>query len=719
MRKMTKYHIWKETFLVLCISLLFWKDTTFAIHCKLCAEENANSTMPYYNAPNNRHLFSNNPVKDNKSCLDLANDAFDFTFVDEQCTDYYQLIGYSLCDCSGGIPNDSDNECSFCVDGSDIDDESYNTLWFEESSGATTTCGEVAEYVKRFNSTQDQCSQFQLGGAAKCGCRVVPNGCTLCQDGSEPTNPDFIVDPVLGLTCEQLAQGTKLSSPNSSQCMESQFLGALYCGCPYELPESRFCHLCSLGDDVSQPELPFFPGESTFTCGEMEIMAAYDESYANNYTCRESQVIANVFCGCQRQKSPSVQPTTVHTLSPSHSPSVTPPSSITNSPTIPPSTTPSFVNNCTALRLGIIPITTPQNAELSTITLNFTLALRQEYSVDDIRDDLRAALQTKIGPIVAGCDENDENEGILYVKFKNIDELGEQIISCPQTQNCPIVSFTIDVVSSKIGTVMRNGNRRTLSSLEKTFAKSVIGKDSQYSTRMLQNTTNEKAAEEKIKRIILENVNSLNVPGLLSMTATNDDRSTNGANRPVKIYASSTSIPPWSYALMSIAGVVFVSCLVLWYRQIKNNGKLCPCHNQKEENRKMMLPKKDKAFIKSDDDVSTSSINTKIPIYVAESLEAGSVSPIHISKRDIMDDRESTEEAFTCEERLTSEFTSSSHFKRKIINKRSISFENDSSNSQESASRRDEFPTIEVIKRHSFSNSFNREYVVVENTVLL
>ena len=90
-------------------------------------------------------------------------------------------------------------------------------------------------------------------------------------------------------------------------------------------------------------------------------------------------------------------------------------------------------------------MTTPQNAELSSINLTFNLALRQEYSVNDIRDNLRFALQTKVGPIIAGCDENDENEGILYVNFKSIEKLGVQT-SCLPTQNCPITRFTINVI---------------------------------------------------------------------------------------------------------------------------------------------------------------------------------------------------------------------------------------------------------------------------------
>ena len=212
-----------------------------------------------------------------------------------------------------------------------------------------------------------------------------------------------------------------------------------------------------------------------------------------------------------------------------------------------------------------------------------------------------------------------------------------------------------------------------------------------------------------------ENANSLNVPGLLNITATDDDNSKNGVNTP---FISSTSIPQWSYVLMSIAGVVLVSCLVIGYSRTNNNGKLCSYHTQKEENCKMMLPKKDRSFIMSDDDVSTLSANTKIPIYVVDSLETGSVSPIiYHSEREEIVRQEFAEEAFTCEQRLTSEFTSSSRFKRKTINKRSISFDGD--NSLGSAMRRDEFPTIEVIKRHSFSSSSNREYIVVEDTVIL
>lgn len=132
--------------------------------------------------------------------------------------------------------------------------------------------------------------------------------CSLCQDGSEITNPDVIVYD--GITCAELAEEAFSALPDgvdNDQCRFYHRYGNT-CGCNNIPPEETFCTLCQ--DSNTLPDLALTLNgvdvSGAITCQELQLEAAWNvfSTYSDAPpTCDYYHHLGHL-CGCTNNIPP-------------------------------------------------------------------------------------------------------------------------------------------------------------------------------------------------------------------------------------------------------------------------------------------------------------------------------------------------------------------------------------------------------------------------------
>ena len=215
------------------------KEFCCAKSCSLC--ENGQS-------PQNRDISILGSIEgpissviQNPTCSQAAIVAAEWGIVNSRESDgcrFHQNIGSLYCGCASSTQNDA---CTLCPDGSEP--ENLNNF-FVTKHGINMTCAKAAAYAALQNNGTDKCYDWQVEGIKHCGCPVSDNQCDLC-----PGMDDHSILTIPGsMTCNKAFVLASQISLNDSQCPNYQADGLNYCGC--NIPEDS-CTLCPDGSPPS------------------------------------------------------------------------------------------------------------------------------------------------------------------------------------------------------------------------------------------------------------------------------------------------------------------------------------------------------------------------------------------------------------------------------------------------------------------------------------
>ena len=127
---------------------------------------------------------------------------------------------------------------------------------------------------------------------------IMAINCTLCEDGSYPTDDTARVNFEEGtLDCERLHYLAKTVT-NETVCAGLHVTGNVICGCGVEPPSP--CTLCSDGTDLPDPGMTVLPGRS---CQELQAQA--DAGF--NDDCKWWQALVGPLCDCPADDSFEVE----------------------------------------------------------------------------------------------------------------------------------------------------------------------------------------------------------------------------------------------------------------------------------------------------------------------------------------------------------------------------------------------------------------------------
>jgi hypothetical protein len=138
-------------------------------------------------------------------------------------------------------------------------------------------------------------AQQQGGGGA--------NGCTLCANGSPPTEGASLG----GTDCSLINDSIGMTPADSADCLEIQLQGYANCGCP-TIPDS-YCTMCDYEKSgfvalPSQFTNLVVPGTTDLRCGDAEFIPRQGGALS----CSALRDAA-YFCGCVSAEEPSNTPT--------------------------------------------------------------------------------------------------------------------------------------------------------------------------------------------------------------------------------------------------------------------------------------------------------------------------------------------------------------------------------------------------------------------------
>eukprot|EP00978_Attheya_sp_CCMP212_P017697 scaffold47446_cov58-Attheya_sp.AAC.1 len=214
-----------------------------------------------------------------------------FTDAPEDCSANQISVGVTQCGCPA--PTNQEGICSFCEDGS----EPPIFTDPEADEDANATCALLYSFSSLVTNVTE-CEENQVFASLFCGCPGGAQGtCTLCHDGSEPTNPEgsgsAFGDEEESFTCSELASATPLFEQEDEECLGIQMLGSASCGCP--TPANSICSLCT---DGSTPTIFADPNADPDALEGCNLMNAFSMLFTNKTQCEEIQLAASLTCGC-------------------------------------------------------------------------------------------------------------------------------------------------------------------------------------------------------------------------------------------------------------------------------------------------------------------------------------------------------------------------------------------------------------------------------------
>ena len=176
--------------------------------------------------------------------------------------------------------------CTICPDGSPLNSSVAVPL-------GDVTCGILQENAFAVNDTE--CEIYQRN-AAWCECPNVEPSCTLCDNGSSPSNPDLIPQG-MDATCGEMEYLATIAA-DDEDC-QNLSIHAAECGCP-----APFCTLCP--DGVPPPETDKELSNGA-TCGGVAEIA---QDVTTEDGCIAIRNYAAASCGCSPEVATSGDPCT-------------------------------------------------------------------------------------------------------------------------------------------------------------------------------------------------------------------------------------------------------------------------------------------------------------------------------------------------------------------------------------------------------------------------
>lgn len=96
--------------------------------------------------------------------------------------------------------------------------------------------------------------------------------CTICADGNIP-NRSLSFD---GESCQEIEKMAAFAEIDSNDCALANIAGATACGCPTNIFLTGICTICPDGSDPTNKDLPIFGSEGDASCSSWSRVAAVD-----------------------------------------------------------------------------------------------------------------------------------------------------------------------------------------------------------------------------------------------------------------------------------------------------------------------------------------------------------------------------------------------------------------------------------------------------------
>lgn len=261
----------------------------------------------------------------------------------------------ATCDEEGSIPNNF-VRCLTCADGSPVHrifkDKPYGfcgemcplcagnatptlpdaTWWYSQKPCGSSPDHSWPLHVPDSNPDDDfkvhGCSWRQTQLYLVCGCPALPDppedvSCTLCADGSPPTNPDALAPygGISNVTCAKIVEVFPYGSlsGDSWSCSSNRHRYAGVCGCVAPKVHKEGCTLCHDGSEPKNPEgsfkshNPYFYHHDSLSCQDMAEKLPF--IYPNDWwSCERTRRSAASDCGCPAMPTslPTPMPSSAH-----------------------------------------------------------------------------------------------------------------------------------------------------------------------------------------------------------------------------------------------------------------------------------------------------------------------------------------------------------------------------------------------------------------------
>lgn len=245
----------------------------------------------------------------------------------------FPLILATFADVNHAAAQQASTSCAVCSHGPDQVPFPERTLGVEGIP--LNTCQDLENTANILPEASEFCEGIRSVGTL-CGCAIPPNSCSLCWDGSRPTNITLeLLDyesnrfiPVapdgVFLTCESLEAVLHQMDKDDQQCSVVQIDAGERCGCPPhpstttpnnstannetgsvppsipenppEVTRGPPCTVCKNGDPITLPDKELELGDLPIeNCADLETFAALVSVGTDE--CNGLQTIGP-FCGC-------------------------------------------------------------------------------------------------------------------------------------------------------------------------------------------------------------------------------------------------------------------------------------------------------------------------------------------------------------------------------------------------------------------------------------
>eukprot|EP00521_Asterionellopsis_glacialis_P018132 CAMPEP_0195295860 /NCGR_PEP_ID=MMETSP0707-20130614/18197_1 /TAXON_ID=33640 /ORGANISM="Asterionellopsis glacialis, Strain CCMP134" /LENGTH=576 /DNA_ID=CAMNT_0040357191 /DNA_START=24 /DNA_END=1751 /DNA_ORIENTATION=- len=191
-------------------------------------------------------------------------DLFVTQIFESDICDEFQTMLAGFCGCLDIEPN-----ClTMCSDGSFIS-EDYADVYLYTEDGVNVTCGDMELRANAGTLSESECHSAHYLGEMACGCTPQEDVCHICEDGS--ILPNLTLAAIAPFTCLELAGFAYDVSEDDQQCVASQGVDGVYCGCDNPTSSSKICRVC--GDDnlLLDPNRRVTINGGEISCGDLEF----------------------------------------------------------------------------------------------------------------------------------------------------------------------------------------------------------------------------------------------------------------------------------------------------------------------------------------------------------------------------------------------------------------------------------------------------------------
>lgn len=210
--------------------------------------------------------------------------------------------------------------CSLCSNPFDVPRNEDGVLTYIGSTGSIQVATCIEAYGKALMGEFQDCNDLHFMSREYCDCGPSNGGgtvhptpspkCTLCEDGSELIDPDFVV---AGLTCKEWEE--KANEENDESCYAYQSSIGLHCGCnepDWNQDEfKQYCRFCPNSGTRVKNEAIAVTDQGFQYCTKLEL----DINLYPIHSCAREQYLYGDICECEE-----ISPPPTCTLCPDGSP---------------------------------------------------------------------------------------------------------------------------------------------------------------------------------------------------------------------------------------------------------------------------------------------------------------------------------------------------------------------------------------------------------------